>query len=250
MVQLNLQKQYEDIHARALEAVAHWDAVSAWSIYRELEKFVAGFPALPREEAGKLFREHILDFFQVDVDFKERLLTRYTFVGYGEKDEERKHLRETLSQNQERLGKFTLSEWMKLFDQRFKPETRDKQSAAAFLTQTSEVASLGKTEQSILRQILSVYDQYIVHEVLDEFDIAILSKNPDQTASLSSGGPGQKETVYLPLLQALPKYKNLGNQLITRERIKVKSQAEPVRPSLFYWLKYYRDELGIGQHSS
>lgn len=56
--------------------------------------------------------------------------------------------------------------------------------------------------------------------------------------------------VNLPLLQALSKYEQLGSQLITQERIKIKSQTEPVRPSLIYWIKYYRDELGVGQHSS
>ncbi|OGI14639.1 MAG: hypothetical protein A2878_00140 [Candidatus Moranbacteria bacterium RIFCSPHIGHO2_01_FULL_54_31] len=57
-------------------------------------------------------------------------------------------------------------------------------------------------------------------------------------------------TVSLPILQALSKYEGLGNQLITQERIRTKTQTEPVRPSLLYWLKYYRDELGIGQHNS
>lgn len=57
-------------------------------------------------------------------------------------------------------------------------------------------------------------------------------------------------TVRLPLLQALSKYEQLGNQLITRERIRIKSQSEPVRPSLLYWIKYYRDELGVGHHNS
>lgn len=57
-------------------------------------------------------------------------------------------------------------------------------------------------------------------------------------------------TVRLPLLQALSKYEQLGNQLITEERLKLKSQAETVRPSLLYWIKYYRDELGVGHHSS
>ena len=60
----------------------------------------------------------------------------------------------------------------------------------------------------------------------------------------------ERMTVSLPILQALSKYENLGNQLITQERIKIKTQGESVRPSLFYWLRYYRDELGIGQHNS
>lgn len=60
----------------------------------------------------------------------------------------------------------------------------------------------------------------------------------------------QSTTVRMPLLQALSKYEQLGNQLITSERIRVKSQSEPVRPSLLYWIKYYRDELGIGHHDT
>lgn len=60
----------------------------------------------------------------------------------------------------------------------------------------------------------------------------------------------QSVTARMPLLQALSKYEQLGNQLITSERIRVKSQSEPVRPSLLYWIKYYRDELGIGHHDT
>jgi hypothetical protein len=58
------------------------------------------------------------------------------------------------------------------------------------------------------------------------------------------------EIINLPLLQALSKYEKLGQQVITSEKIKLKTQIEPVRSSLFNWLKYYRDELGIGQHNN
>jgi len=54
----------------------------------------------------------------------------------------------------------------------------------------------------------------------------------------------------LQILQALAEYPNLGNQIISSERIRIKSQPEPVRGSLLNWIKYYRDELGIGQHST
>ncbi len=52
----------------------------------------------------------------------------------------------------------------------------------------------------------------------------------------------------LALLPALGKYAKLGEQQITRERIHVANQPEPVRPSLTNWLKCYREELGIGYH--
>ena len=157
------------------------------------------------------------------------------------------------------MGSLTVGAWIKLFDDRFHPEKRERNAVTSFLTQAGEVAALKKIEQSILHQILSVYDECLVREVLDEFDVAAMigdvnQQSPVMTVSGKIVSPsvssGQRETISLPLLQALPKYENLGNQLITRERIRVKSQAEPVRPSLLYWLKYYRDELGIGQHSS
>jgi hypothetical protein len=262
-----------------MEAVSHWDALPAWNIYKELEVFLkglpkeqgqspvlaeeivvlkrnllmVGFPVLPQTEAEKIYREHILDFFRVDVDFKERLSTRYIFDGYGGKEEDRKRLLAAVLQNSERLGQFTIGEWIKLFEQRFKFETRNKKTATLFLTQTSEAASLGKNEQVILGKILAVYDEYICREAIDDLDIASTEEQPSRTSNGRPSNASVSDAIRitsLPLLQALSKYENLGNQLITGERLKIKSQAEPVRPSLLYWVKYYRDEMGIGQHNS
>lgn len=52
----------------------------------------------------------------------------------------------------------------------------------------------------------------------------------------------------LPLLAALSKYTRLSEQPISRDKIRIKSQPEPVRPSLVNWLRSYRDELGVGYH--
>jgi hypothetical protein len=83
----------------------------------------------------------------------------------------------------------------------------------------------------IQKEILTIKPQPKVEEVPEE-------EVPKHVAT----------TIRLPLLQALSKYEQLGNQLITEERLKLKSQAETVRPSLLYWIKYYRDELGVGHH--
>ncbi|NTW29761.1 MAG: hypothetical protein HGA33_00600 [Candidatus Moranbacteria bacterium] len=52
----------------------------------------------------------------------------------------------------------------------------------------------------------------------------------------------------ISLLPALGKYPKLGEQIVTRERLQLKSQPEPVRPNLTNWLRVYRDELGVGYH--
>ncbi|MEK7549540.1 MAG: hypothetical protein AAB519_00945 [Patescibacteria group bacterium] len=75
------------------------------------------------------------------------------------------------------------------------------------------------------------------------------AKEVQEVRSAEKPKVGVKKEV-LPLLQALSKYQQLGNQMISSERIKIKSQPEPVRGSLFNWIKYYRDELGVGFHDS
>lgn len=95
---------------------------------------------------------------------------------------------------------------------------------------TQKVKDISKFIQN---EILTIKPKPKVEEVLKE-------EAPRHVATIAK----------LPLLQALSKYEQLGNQLITEERIKLKSQSETVRPSLLYWIKYYRDELGVGHHSS
>lgn len=68
----------------------------------------------------------------------------------------------------------------------------------------------------------------------------------ETTVSGSVSAASVKER--LPLLSAIGKYPKLGEQSITRERIRVKNQADPVRPSLANWIRSYRDELGVGYH--
>jgi hypothetical protein len=106
---------------------------------------------------------------------------------------------------------------------------------------TAELSSIGMNDPVIVASIVKFIRE----------DVLTLRPKPvvDEPEEESKVKP-QRVLEKMPLLQALSKYENLGNQLITNERIKIKSQPEPVRPSLLYWIKYYRDELGIGHHST
>ena len=88
------------------------------------------------------------------------------------------------------------------------------------------------------------------HAIVEFVQREILTIKPQAKQEAAEEKKLAVTIVNLPLLQALSKYEQLGNQLITGERIKIKKQTEPVRPSLIYWLKYYRDELGVGYHDS
>lgn len=78
----------------------------------------------------------------------------------------------------------------------------------------------------------------------------ILTIEPKLTGGIVEESVPKRATMNLPILQALSQYERLGNQLITKERIRIKSQSDLVRPSISYWIKYYRDELGVGHHDS
>ena len=59
-----------------------------------------------------------------------------------------------------------------------------------------------------------------------------------------------RQTVSLPLLDALSKYQRLSEQIVTEDRIAVKGESAPVRGSIRNWLRHYRDAVGIRKHST
>lgn len=76
----------------------------------------------------------------------------------------------------------------------------------------------------------------------------VLTVQPDPETVAIAEGPPPISSEKLPLLAALGKYARLAEQQLSREKIRIKSQPEPVRPSLVNWLRSYRDELGVGYH--
>ncbi|MEK9173712.1 MAG: hypothetical protein AAB845_00405, partial [Patescibacteria group bacterium] len=108
------------------------------------------------------------------------------------------------------------------------------------LVSDSEESIRGSITQFILNEVLTMRAEVIVANRL-----ARESQGVAQGQETSVG-----QVKKLQILQALSQYPNLGNQMISSERIRIKSQPEPVRGSLYNWIKYYRDELGIGQHST
>lgn len=238
------------------------------------------FCDLPIGQAAEVIEKRLLNFVGSDVDISDALKTRFIFVGYGNENRDREVLREAALHNQQSLGGKKVFEWLQFFDKAFPPDGTEEAAAGKFFTQYPDVMALSKTEQLYLKRLLQVYDEWLRVPLMNSIDAAVIYKKLDELEKAGVkeidpdtfeqqyltplGGkqrsisqvipnrsvPTPQGSVSLPLLQALSKYENLGNQLITRERIKVKSQVEPVRPSLFYWLKCYRDELGIGQHNS
>lgn len=100
-----------------------------------------------------------------------------------------------------------------------------------------------------LQSVLSGFNPGQIEQIQKFVQTEILTVKP-QVKVAPRDDAAAPVTDSLPLLQAITKYEKLSQQIITNERIRVKSQQEPVRPSLVNWIKCYRDELGVGFHDS
>lgn len=227
------------------------------------------FPVIPIEDAVSLLRSEIISFLTLGMDLEDRLSVRYAFTTYGDHENERQAFKKAMLENKEQVGEKTIGQWLKEFDKAFPLETRESRHIFEFLSNNRQLSGRNRT---ILNLILLAYENWISTERLNIFDIAYLKQHPELTneaasRSVESEGPyvsaaanrvyqesrvvsgkSGKGVLKLPLLKALSEYPRLGDQLITNEKIKIKSQAEPVRPSLTNWIHYYREELGIGFH--
>jgi hypothetical protein len=260
------------------EMIAQAPASSKDEVMGLKEKLLfTAFPSLPVNQAVEIIEKQLLNLIGSDVDVDEVIHNRFLYLGYGNQEGDRKAFHTAILKNKQKLGEKTVAEWIQAFDTAFPSEDREETVVAEFFTRIPNIVSMSKTEQNFLRILLRVYDQWFAAPLSTIYDTAVVYKKLNeleksgvkeintrtfQAQYLSSASGSRSDApsttdsrsaqknISLPLLQALSKYENLGNQLITGERIKIKSQGEPVRPSLLYWLRYYRDELGIGQHNS
>lgn len=111
------------------------------------------------------------------------------------------------------------------------------------------------SEQEVLRALrseLAKIPNVPLDAVIQHIQLHIFKAEADLEESEEEfrGGKISEELKKVTLLEALGKFSNLGNQVITSENIKLKSQVALVRPTLTNWLKSYRDELGIGKHDT
>lgn len=243
------------------------------AVARRNLRFVA-FPELSLDEACRILSSESLSFIGSGLSFDDQLSVRYDFTAYGEHEDERVALKKAILSNTEKIGPLGIGEWLQLFDTLFDPETREDRSILDFFTKEPRIAELSRRDQQMLRSILDAYEHWIAVRRLNLIDLATAygqgmkeigskigkteSSEPRELSVAYKGGQSSREdknqsrilNESLPLLKALGKFEKLGGQQVTNSKIVVKGQNDPVRPTIFNWLRAYRDELGVGAHDS
>lgn len=111
---------------------------------------------------------------------------------------------------------------------------------ASFETTLRSLFADSPDNQSHIRQIVEYVNTEILH--------LVPKISPDSEESSVVKNSSEPVVKKLSILKAITEYPKLNDQLLTNEKIKVKGQSEPQRPSLAHWIRYYRDELGVGFH--
>jgi hypothetical protein len=240
------------------------------------------FPSFPQDIAVSLIEKHLVSFLKSPVDIDEMIQNRYLYLGYGFEEADRQALRGGVLKNQEQVGGRSVAEWLGALDVALTQAENPENVMSQFFTQDPAIASMSRLDQAILRRLFQVYYDFFVFPVVTVYGLAETARKlseleksgvkeinvkeffaPDRTAprdfaddmlpsaSLnrqSSAIPSGNES--LPLLKALGKFEKLGGQQVTNSKIVVKGQNDPVRPTIFNWLRAYRDELGVGAHDA
>jgi hypothetical protein len=233
---------------------------------------IVSFSILSDEEAADILRNHYLESYKINmpIDIKNGIEGKLFMVPYLTRDELREKLKKALSENGQRLGHLTLGQWINEFDKNFSPNKRKSESILEFITGNPLAQSISAIERNELKELLYTYDRYLIDtfplpepmlsEVLKTPNVSGFFANakdakntrPNKFAPLyaTNEDADNSKFIQININDALKKYPEAGEQLITSQKIELKNFYEPVRPSVKNWLADYVHLLGYEDHDA
>lgn len=255
-------------------------------VYKKLKDLqiklrVVAFPSLPDDESADVLRHHYLESFDIEVPMKNQLTAKLFLAPYLVRNDVRKILQTAILENDQLFGGLTVGNWILEFEKMFKENASNLSFITQFAVQHPKARLLGENEKRMLKEILHNYEYYLVAPLLatgSDLD-EILKSIPDeevasagtpyyaQAPGFSNVGARMRPTprssapasmknlasgpiVKMSLNEALQKFENLGEQLITGSPLKLKILPGAVRPSIKNWIMDYHQALGAGAHET
>ncbi|MDP1846040.1 MAG: hypothetical protein Q8L09_04895 [Candidatus Moranbacteria bacterium] len=256
-----------------------WENFSSSPAYQQDSRFsdlvtklkILAFAHISDEESANILKNNLLDFFEIDAPLEAQLTEKLFLLPYSIRDELRENLKKAVQSNSQNIGKKTIGQWIKLFDNNFDYRTRHSTSIISFLNRMPDASELSDVEKEKLKKILHAYDSLLIYnfpatgseldDMMQSFtkakglEMSFAKKQSathDQSTRIEEpAGTFNKEPPQsIMLKEALHKFPNLGEQSVTMNPIKLKQFDHPVRPSVRNWLYDYTMQLGQTGHSS
>ncbi len=254
--------------SQAKDAIEHMDDVLAKKILDQLKKSkeifgektekiktyleIVTIPKLSDEEAAQVLREHYLESFDISVPMDNRLIGKLFFVPEIPRDKVRETLKQGLIQNQQQLGGISISQWIQMFEKEFDVKSRALSAPQDFIKKNERAMILSPVEKERLKKVLSVYDKYLVTTL--PVTSPMLEEILGEDASISKFSKEQQqltgETRNIPIQEALEKYPSVGSQIITSQKLELKSDPRPALPTIKNWISDYTYTFGFEAHDA
>ena len=214
-------------------------------------------PWLPTKEFENLLQDNLLELLAVDnVDFKKRLDLRLMPFPEDSRDFVKIDFLKIFLKNRELIGRKTISWWLKNYEGFLNYKQGTSLDKKKFLEKNSDAKILSDKDKDTLIKVLDIFD-YIKPEfdykndIINQkvYDMPLAQSSAEiQTNTINDNPVINLEKISLSV--ALEKYPEIGEQLITNNRITLKSFPEPVRPSIKNWLSDYTFTMGFDPHDS
>jgi hypothetical protein len=245
-------------------------------LLKRLEKIrvylkIVAVPQLSDEETANILKNYYLDSFDAEIDMENRLTAKLFFIPEIPRDSLREKLKRALAGNGQKLGGLTISQWIYEFEKSHNVKIRNLSAAVDFVNTNRNALILSPVEKERLKDLLHTYDYLLVSTlpatgpILNEILALVPSVEKSskdysafpqysnyQLPAEPSESPERErtklETMNMPFV--LDKIPEVGEQLITSNKISLKNFPEPVRPSIKNWLSDYTFNTGYENHNA
>lgn len=229
------------------------------SIREKLENF----SRLSDEECALIIRDYLLEALESDIYFDWEVVSKFMSIPYEIRDRLCSLFNSSIKRNNQRIGTCTVSEWIKKYQDQYINKERNPNTFFEYVSNSPEIKKLSKTNQIKLARIFRMYDYLFIVPVFDlEGPVFNILRFPMELASAQDGTASQniftkeqtipqKKIIISSLFfhEALKRYPEFGEQIITPYHIKIQSFSQPVRPSIKNWISDYTSYYGYTNHN-
>lgn len=226
---------------------------------------ITAFPLLSDEESEDVLKSHLLEFFDIEAPLEPLITEKLFLYSYPVRKEVREGLKRAILSNNQMLGDLPVGQWIQEFDKKYDFRARSSSSVIDFINTNPTASKMNAASRYKLKKILHAYDYLLVYTLTEtepELSQMIgmgLLEPEEKTASsqqfynLPAREENHAETsqiIKMPFSDSLKDYPELGEQVITSDKIKIKYFNDFVRPSIKNWLSDYTANLGYYNHTS
>jgi hypothetical protein len=154
---LNLEKSLESADLKNIEpklAQEYQDLINKLKL--------TALPMLDDEETVEIINRHFLDGLQANLEMENRLTAKLFSLPLTPRDEFRQQLQKAIRNNKQRIGPWSIEEWLVDYNNFTAPEKRTNISPREYLIQSRQTATLSEEDKNKLYTLFHIYDHLLL----------------------------------------------------------------------------------------